>query len=52
MESAVATALEAFVDGLYLVILDDVEYRDLDAIVHVEPDSRITFLRLAFLAGA
>jgi hypothetical protein len=50
--SAVATALEAFVDGLYLVIIDDVEYRDLDAIVRVEPDSRITFLRLTFLAGA
>lgn len=52
MEVAVATALEAFGDGLYLVIIDDVEYRDLDAIVRVEPDTRITFLRHAFLAGA
>jgi hypothetical protein len=52
LESAVATALEAFVDGLYLVILDGIEYRDLDAIVLVEPDSRMTFLRLTFLAGA
>jgi hypothetical protein len=52
MESAVATALEAFVDGLYLVIIDDVEYRELDAIVRIDPDSRVTFLRLTFLAGA
>jgi hypothetical protein len=40
--SAVGVALEAFVDGLYLVVIDDLEYRDLDAIVHLEPDSRIT----------
>jgi len=52
MAAAVATALEAFVDGLYLVILDEVECRDLDAIVRVESDSRMTFLRLTFLAGA
>ena len=47
-----ATALEAFIDGLYLVVIDGLEYRDLDAIVHLEPESRITFLRLTFLAGA
>lgn len=52
VEGAVATALEAFVDGLYLVIIDDLEHRDLDAIVRIGPDSRITFLRLTFLAGA
>lgn len=51
-ESAVGAALEAFVDGLYLVVIDDLEYRELDAIVRIEPDSRITFLRLTFLAGA
>jgi len=50
--SAVAVALEGFVDGLYLVAIDDVEYRDLDAIVRLEPDSRVTFIRLTFLAGA
>jgi hypothetical protein len=50
--SAVAVALEGFVDGLYLVAIDNLEYRDLDAIVHLEPDSRVTFIRLTFLAGA
>jgi hypothetical protein len=52
VDSAVAVALEAFVDGLYLVVIDEIEYRDLDAIVHLMPDSRITFIRLTFLAGA
>lgn len=51
-DSAVAVALEAFVDGLYLVAIDGLEYRDLDAIVHLQPDSRVTFIRLTFLAGA
>ena len=52
VESAVAVALEAFVDGLYLVAIDGLEYRDLDAIVRLDPDSRVTFIRLTFLAGA
>lgn len=50
--AAVATALEAFTDGLYLVVIDGMEYRELDAIVRLSSDSRITFLRLTFLAGA
>ena len=50
--AAVGVALEAFTDGLYLVFIDDLEYRDLDAIVHLKPDSRVAFIRLTFLAGA
>jgi hypothetical protein len=52
VRSAVAVALEGFVDGLYLVAIDDVEYRDLEAIVRLDADSRVTFIRLTFLAGA
>ena len=52
VEAAIATALEAFGDGLYLVVIDEVEYTDLDAIVSLKPDSRVTFIRLTFLAGA
>ena len=50
-DSAVATAWQAFDDGLYLVVIDEVEQRQLDAQVFVNPDSRITFLRLTLLAG-
>jgi len=50
-QDAVATALEAFEDGLYLVLLDGQELRELDREVHLQPDSQITFLRLVMLAG-
>lgn len=51
-ESAVAVALQAFEDGLYLVVIDGDEQRDLDAQIFLRPDSRVTFVRLIFLAGA
>jgi hypothetical protein len=50
-EQAVAVALEAFADGLYLVVVDDEEQRDLDREVYLKPDSRLTFIRLTMLAG-
>lgn len=51
-EAAVAAAHHAFEDGLYLVVIDGREHRELDAQVYLKPDSRITFVRLVFLAGA
>ncbi len=51
-DGAIATAWQAFEDGMYLVLIDDVEHRDLDAQVYLRPDSRLTFIRLVFLAGA
>lgn len=50
-DGAVATALQAFEDGVYLVILDGEEQKDLDKQVYVRDDSRVVFLRLTFLAG-
>jgi hypothetical protein len=50
-EEAVAAALTAFDDGLYLVVLDGQEQRSLDAQIYLQPDSRLTFVRLALLAG-
>jgi hypothetical protein len=52
VEAAVANALLAFEDGLYLVIIDEVECRSLDEPVHLAEDSRLSFTRLTFLAGA
>ncbi|HEU0301962.1 MAG TPA: hypothetical protein VFR37_21080 [Longimicrobium sp.] len=51
-DDAVAVALTGFQDGLYLVLVDGTEQRDLDAQVYLRPDTRLTFLRLTFLAGA
>ena len=52
VDSAIASAWQAFEDGLYLVILDGVEQRDLERQVFVNDDSHVLFLRLTFLAGA
>lgn len=50
-EQAVATAIEAFADGLFLVVIDETEVKDLDAAVPLTPSSRLTFIRFAMLAG-
>lgn len=50
-EQAVGAALQAFEDGMYLVLIDDQEQRDLEQQVFVTDDSTITFIRLTFLAG-
>jgi hypothetical protein len=50
-EEAVGVALEAFEDGLYLVVVDGQEQRSLDAQVYLQADSRLAFVRLVMLAG-
>ncbi len=51
VEQAVAAVIEAFQDGLFLVVLDDAEIKDLDASLTLSPTSRLTFIRLSLLAG-
>jgi hypothetical protein len=48
---AVAIAWQAFEDGLYLVVIDGQDQRDLDGEIHLQPDTRVTFVRLTLLAG-
>jgi hypothetical protein len=50
-EQAVGAALQAFEDGIYLVAVDGRDVRDLDQSVYLTADSRVTFIRLALLAG-
>lgn len=50
-DAAVATAWQAFEDGLFLVFLDGVEQKQLDAQVWPKAESRLLFVRLALLAG-
>ena len=49
--AAIATAIEAFTDGLFLVVLDGEELQEIDQRIRVLPESRITFVRLTMLAG-
>lgn len=51
-DGAIGTALQAFEDGLYLVVIDGEEHRELDRQIFLKPDSRLTFVRLTLLAGA
>ena len=51
-DAAVGAALQSFEDGIYLVIIDGREHKELDREIYLQPDSHITFLRLVMLAGA
>jgi hypothetical protein len=50
-EEAVGVALDGFEDGLYLVLIDGLQHKELDEQVFPGPDSTVTFLRLVPLAG-
>lgn len=50
-EKAQETALLAFKDGLFSVFIDDEEQDNLQAPVFITETSRVTFIRLTFLAG-
>jgi hypothetical protein len=50
-DAAVGVALQAFEDGIYLVLIDGEQQRDLDAQVLVSEETTLTFLRLVALAG-
>ena len=50
-DEAIGVALVAFEDGLYIVIIDSQEYKNLDQQVFIKPGSQIVFIRLVMLAG-
>lgn len=50
-DQAVGTALQSFEDGIYLVVIDEVEQKHLDSQVFLTADSQITFIRLTLLTG-
>jgi len=48
---AIATALQAFEDGLYFVFIDEVQETNLDSEVFLKANSKVIFLRLTALVG-
>lgn len=48
---AVGTALQAFEDGMFLLVVDGRDHRNLDDPVFLQTDSQLTFVRLTLLAG-
>jgi len=51
VEEAIGVAHEAFEDGLYFVVVDDEQVEKIDQQLYLQPDSRVTFIRLTPLAG-
>ena len=50
-EQAIHNAIQAFEDGIYLVVIDEQEQKDLDKQIFLNAESRITFIRLTMLSG-
>jgi hypothetical protein len=50
-DAAAAVAIQAFEDGLYLVVVDGQQACELDRQIYLRPDSQLTFIRLVLLAG-
>jgi hypothetical protein len=51
LDGAIATALQAFEDGVYFVFVDDQQYSGLDDVIYLKPDSHVLYLRLVALVG-
>jgi len=51
LEKAITVALEAFEDGLFKVVINEVEIEGLDTQVSLQEHDMLTFIRLTFLAG-
>ena len=50
-DQSLAIAVQAFRDGLYLVIVDAQEVRDLTTVLTLHANSRMSFVRLTALVG-
>lgn len=50
-EEAIGAALQAFEDGLYVVFVDGDRQEHLEQQVYLQPESRVSFVRLVMLAG-
>ncbi|MFD2966348.1 hypothetical protein [Sphingobacterium bambusae] len=51
VEKALEAALLAHQDGLFVVFIDGIEVKDLQAAIQLRQDTELVFIRLTFLAG-
>ncbi|MEN7551591.1 hypothetical protein AAG747_26995 [Rapidithrix thailandica] len=51
-EKAIATALQAFEDGIFCVFVDEEQVGSLQDTVTLQPESILYFIRLTFLSGS
>jgi hypothetical protein len=50
-QKAVETAIQGFEDGLFRVVINDVEATELDMPLSINENDTLTFIRLTFLSG-
>ena len=50
-QAAVANALHAFRDGIYLAFIDGQQIQQLETELQLQPETRVSFVRLMMLAG-
>ena len=50
-QAAVANALQAFRDGIYLAFVDGQQIQQLENELQLQPETRVSFVRLIMLAG-
>jgi len=50
-EKQVAAALEGFSKNVFFILVDDVQAEELDQVVTIRPDTRISFIKLTPLVG-
>lgn len=50
-QAAVANALQAFRDGIYLAFVDGQQIQQLDTELQLQPETSVSFVRLMMLAG-
>lgn len=51
LDKSLKIVLQGFVDGLFVVFINDEEIKSLDQKINLDDTSSITFLRLSFLTG-
>lgn len=50
-KEALASAIQGYQDGLFVVFIDDLEITDLNQAITLTEQSTITFIRMTFLTG-
>lgn len=50
-DKSVSIALQGFEDGLFRVMVNDTEAKELDTLISLKDGDTLTFIRLTFLAG-
>ena len=52
LRKSIETAVRAFEDGIYMVVINNEEIKDKQTLIKLKDGDTVTFIRLTFLAGS